>query len=155
MTEAEGAGARCPACAAELPAAFPGASVACGCGHRVQVAGPPLSNASSRPSARNASPPPGEGGGPYRAVGAAPEAAIAAVPCPYCGNECPPMVRIIAFASSGGLERTREREKADRREERQRASEAQAQLAVTEAPLPLRRSRAEDWDELLHAIFRW
>lgn len=73
----------CPACRAELPSAFPGASIACACGHRVDLpARPRLSAPSSL----------GEGG-PYRSASPSNEPALTTV-CPFCGNECPPLVRI-------------------------------------------------------------
>ncbi len=288
-------GERCTACGRELPSAFPGASVACACGQRVDLPPPP------RGSVRASAPP---AAGPYRSGGGPHEAAITAAPCPYCGNDCPPMVRIcphcdvrldnvrcqrcfslqapgafccarcaqplelepmldatdapcprcnhplevapggdgrfhecprcggmfvrreylaemlssaelggglremggrsnaldevryvpcplchasmnrvnfgrvsgvivdvckmhgtwfdageltrvIAFAASGGLEKTREREQQAKREERQKATEVQAQLAVMEARTTHLRSRADDWDEFLRAIFFW
>jgi Zn-finger nucleic acid-binding protein len=64
------------------------------------------------------------------------------------------LTRVIAFAASGGLEKTRAREKSDHREERQRASEVHAQLAVMEAQTRSR-SRADDWNDFLNAIFSW
>ncbi|WP_205633942.1 zf-TFIIB domain-containing protein [Labilithrix luteola] len=60
-----------------MPAAFPGALIACSCGFQGTVAAP--------------SPPPSTG--PYRSVAkAAPPAAT--MHCPYCGNECPSLVRV-------------------------------------------------------------
>ena len=103
---------RCPACSAQLPSAFPGASIACVCGHRVEVLGAQPSPAvawqgmaaygagarggagpSSRGGARASGHPSASGAGPYRSAvpsHAAPES----LSCPFCGNECPPMVRI-------------------------------------------------------------
>jgi Zn-finger nucleic acid-binding protein len=95
----------CPACGAELPSAFPGASIACVCGHRVEVVG-----AQPRPSgwqgmaaygARGApGAPPSSGGrgapssgGPYRSAVPSHDA-TASLSCPFCGNECAACVRI-------------------------------------------------------------
>ncbi len=77
----------CPACGRELPSAFPGATVTCACGRSVEI-GPPPSRV-SRPSAGG----PMSAQTPYRSSGGVPEEARAA-PCPYCGNTCPPLVRI-------------------------------------------------------------
>jgi len=63
------------------------------------------------------------------------------------------LTRVIAFAAAGGLEKTRERDAQAKREERQRATEVHAQLAVMEAQTSHRRTRADDWDEFLRAIF--
>ncbi len=80
----------CAACGGELPAAFPGASLVCACGHRVElldVAKPPRTGR-ARPGA------PGDvDGGPYRSASLA-EETVQSASCPFCGNECPPMVRI-------------------------------------------------------------
>ena len=64
------------------------------------------------------------------------------------------LTRVIAFAAAGGLERTRERENSDKREDRQRARAEHAQLAVLEAK-SRGRSRADEWSEFLRAIFFW
>jgi Zn-finger nucleic acid-binding protein len=86
-------GALCPSCGAALPAAFPGASVVCACGQRVHH---PAARASAPPSlgGRRGSQGPRPLEGPYRSGGGAHEAPVLAAPCPYCGNECPPLVRI-------------------------------------------------------------
>jgi Zn-finger nucleic acid-binding protein len=85
----------CPACAAELPSAFPGASIVCVCGHRVELPGPRPSAALPASTPRAPSVPPSlRGDGPYRSGGGVHEAAVLVTPCPYCGNDCPPMVRI-------------------------------------------------------------
>ncbi len=63
------------------------------------------------------------------------------------------LTRVIAFAAAGGLEKTREREVQAKREERQHATEVHAQPAVMEAQFS--RTRADDWDEFLRAIFFW
>ena len=296
-------GPRCLSCAAELPSAFPGASLVCVCGQRVEIAGAGVSQVPS-PGAPPGSAPPrsGSGGGPYRSAGVTGQAAMVDAPCPYCGNDCPPMVRlcphcdvrldnvrcqrcfslqapgmfscarcahpleleplldatdapcprcnhplevsstsdprvhecpacggtfvprdllteilctaelgggvrdslprvtvgavrylscplchtsmnrvnfgrvsgvvvdvckmhgtwfdageltrVVAFASSGGLEKTRAREQDARRDERKRDAEVHAQLALVEATTR-HRSRADDWDEFLRAIFFW
>ncbi len=97
----------CPACGAELPSAFPGASIACVCGHRVDVVGaqpkPAGWQGMAAYGARGAPGAPpisiGRGptssgsGGPYRSAVPAHDAP-ASLSCPFCGNECPPMVRI-------------------------------------------------------------
>ena len=292
--------ARCPTCSGELPSAFPGASVVCACGLRVEL---PAARASLAPSFARGAPPSAQADGPYRSGGGAHEAPVVVAPCPFCGNDCPPMVRIcphcdvrldsvrcqrcfslqapgafscarcahplelepmldatdapcprcnhplevapgddtrlhecprcggmfvrreflvemlcsaelggglresvsgppridevryvpcplchasmnrvnfgrvsgvivdvckmhgtwfdageltrvIAFAAAGGLERTRERERLDKRDQRQRATEVHAQLALMEASSRAR-SRADDWEEFLRAIFFW
>ena len=75
----------CPGCGAALASAFPGAHVVCkGCGHRFDV---PRSRAPV-PSSAHA-----DGGGPYRAAETAREPELSTT-CPFCGNECPAMVRI-------------------------------------------------------------
>lgn len=81
---------RCPVCSAELQAAFPGASIACVCGHRVEVLGAAVA---ARMAARSSSMPSAHGGGPYRSPSTSQEPELSAA-CPFCGNECPPMVRI-------------------------------------------------------------
>jgi Zn-finger nucleic acid-binding protein len=100
----------CPACSAELPSAFPGASIACVCGNRIEVRGASPSPASAwhgmaahGPSpggprggaggTGRAAPPSASGAGPYRSAVPSHEAP-ASLLCPFCGNECPPMVRI-------------------------------------------------------------
>ena len=293
----------CPTCGRDLPAAFPGATVVCACGARVDVpAGRRGSGPSSLGDSWRATQTPSPDG-PYRSGGGPHEALIAA-PCPYCGNDCPPMVRlcphcdvrldnvrcqrcfslqapgafscarcahplelepmldatdapcprckhplevapghdprlhecprcggifvrsehlsemlcnaelgggpresglrpraldevryvpcplchgsmnrvnfgrvsgvivdvckmhgtwfdageltrVIAFAAAGGLEKTRERESLAKRDGRQHATEVHAQLALMEAHTRRQRSRADDWDEFLRAIFTW
>ena len=64
------------------------------------------------------------------------------------------LTRVVAFAAAGGLEKTREREKADKLDERPRATAVHAQLAVMEAKDDLR-SRLDVWDEFLRAVFYW
>lgn len=77
-------GGTCGACGAALPSAFPGATIACACGQQVEVRG-----SASVHGARDAQ----SDGGPYRSTQAAHEPPSGSL-CPYCGNACPPMVRI-------------------------------------------------------------
>lgn len=70
---------RCPSCGRELPTAFPGARIECACGHALEVASPPARERG--------------GSGPYREPSGFASAAPSAS-CPFCGNECPPLVRI-------------------------------------------------------------
>ncbi|MBX3185676.1 MAG: zf-TFIIB domain-containing protein [Labilithrix sp.] len=72
----------CEGCGVALPSAFPGASVVCACGLRAEIAG-----------ARPSSAAPTRAAGPYREAAPALDRHDAA-PCPYCGNACPPLVRI-------------------------------------------------------------
>jgi len=65
------------------------------------------------------------------------------------------LTRVIAFAAAGGLEKTRERESLAKRAERQRATEVPAPLSEMEARTRHLRTRADDWDEFLRAIFFW
>ena len=70
---------RCPSCGRALPTAFPGARIPCACGHVLEVAGAPARGP--------------VGSGPYREASASAPSAPSAT-CPFCGNECPPLVRI-------------------------------------------------------------
>jgi Zn-finger nucleic acid-binding protein len=73
----------CPECGHALPAAFPGANVTCVCGRSVTLErAATVARASSAP----------RGGGPYRAAVTNVEERVTT--CPYCGNGCPPLVRI-------------------------------------------------------------
>ncbi len=72
----------CAACGAELPPSFPGATVTCACGRSVAIAA-----AAPRASA----PPPSSA--PYRTSSFAAEP-DAVTTCPFCGNKCPPLVRV-------------------------------------------------------------
>jgi Zn-finger nucleic acid-binding protein len=78
----------CAACGAQLPAAFPGASLVCTCGRRMDVLG-------AAPVPRNGprTAPTSDDGSPYRSAAPSNEPVPSAT-CPYCGNDCPPMVRI-------------------------------------------------------------
>lgn len=88
------AAARCPECAAELPSFFPGATIVCPCGHRVEITGARAASASRMDPRGGSRPARDAGAGPYRTGGDAREGPLLAMPCPYCGNECPPLVRI-------------------------------------------------------------
>ena len=70
----------CSSCGRELPAAFPGATVSCVCGHRASLPSPNVT--------------PRERAGPYRGGQAAPRADDADVVCPYCSNRCPALARV-------------------------------------------------------------
>lgn len=65
------------------------------------------------------------------------------------------LTRVVAFASAGGLERTRERERLERGDEqklKQRDADVHMQLAVLEARAE---PRLEMWRELLGTLFSW
>lgn len=64
------------------------------------------------------------------------------------------LTRVVAFAASGGLEKTRAREKSAAREESQRANEVHVQLAVLEAKDDLR-TRLDMWNDFLRAVLFW
>jgi len=81
----------CSACGAELPSAFPGASVVCGCGHAFEVPGGAGAPRSGRGAEKALAA--DLAGGPYRSA-APSNQPVASAKCPFCGNECPPMVRI-------------------------------------------------------------
>ena len=72
----------CVRCGADLPAAFPGATVTCACGEAVALAGAPLARGATSD-------------GPYRSASAlAPEPPPRTLPCPYCSNVIDAFVRI-------------------------------------------------------------
>lgn len=65
------------------------------------------------------------------------------------------LTRVVAFASTGGLERTRERERlegGDERKRKHRDADVHMQLAVLEAHAE---PRLEMWRELLRTLFSW
>ncbi len=66
------------------------------------------------------------------------------------------LTQVVAFAGAGGLERTRAREKADRRDEARRPTDVHAQLAALEARGGGEtETRVSEWREFLRAIFSW
>jgi Zn-finger nucleic acid-binding protein len=75
----------CPACGRDAPQAFPGATVSCACGHAIEVApiGPSFS---ALPGAQPR--------GPYREPAERAPAEPPSSLCPFCGHECPALVRI-------------------------------------------------------------
>lgn len=70
----------CTSCGRELPTGFPGATVACACGHRATL--PSL--VGPAPSSH----------GPYRGGAPALLDDTATVICPYCSNQCPALARV-------------------------------------------------------------
>src|SRR5205823_2013681 len=64
------------------------------------------------------------------------------------------LTRVVAFAGSGGLERTRERERNEKREVKARSEEVHVQLAVAESQDRMS-SRLDLWHDFLRAVFFW
>jgi Zn-finger nucleic acid-binding protein len=64
------------------------------------------------------------------------------------------LTRVVAFAGSGGLDKTREREKTERARDRERAAEVHVELAAMEAGQEMR-DRLGLWDEFLRALLFW
>lgn len=76
----------CGACGADLPSAFPGATVTCTCGARVTY--PLVPSSVHQENAERAS------GGPYRSLRAAAPAVEPIAACPFCSNPIGALVRI-------------------------------------------------------------
>lgn len=64
------------------------------------------------------------------------------------------LTRVVAFAAAGGLEKTRERERASRRDVKEHAMDAQLKVAMMTAE-HRNQSRLEMWREFLRAVFYW
>lgn len=77
----------CRACHRELPTAFPGATVTCVCGVSTT-----LENV--RPSHSHVPNSGVDSGGPYRGGPSSMPSEMLDMRCPYCGNGCPPLVRV-------------------------------------------------------------
>lgn len=74
----------CSSCGRELPTGFPGATVTCVCGASTTLE--LFAGAEPAPTNRAC-------GGPYRAADVRPAEPLE-TRCPYCGNGCPPLVRV-------------------------------------------------------------
>lgn len=76
----------CTSCGAELPVAFPGATVTCTCGRSVELAPAPPSPEGAK-SARAS-------GGPYRSARTSAQSVEVTTSCPFCSNPIGALVRI-------------------------------------------------------------
>lgn len=66
------------------------------------------------------------------------------------------LTRVVAFAASGGLDKTRAREEQDKREDARLASHVRAQLTITQTRAEVRqRLRLADWGSFLRDLFLW
>lgn len=65
------------------------------------------------------------------------------------------LTRIVAFAASGGLEKTRAREEAGQREERVADVRARTALLAMKVEGFRDRHRADEWNDFLNLLFRW
>jgi Zn-finger nucleic acid-binding protein len=76
----------CSGCGADLPIAFPGATVTCVCGKSVQLASGPSSSADAEVARAS--------GGPYRSARASALPIEVTTSCPFCSNPIGALVRI-------------------------------------------------------------
>jgi Zn-finger nucleic acid-binding protein len=86
---------QCAACGHELPSGFPGATVTCVCGVSTEIEAGARSSHGPASSLAPAQQAHGHGsGGPYREPSSMSGDSLRETTCPYCGNGCPPMVRV-------------------------------------------------------------